>query len=75
MCANVYALKTLLLNISCSFIAYGTYKAGYMASSVACGWAGAVFDHLGMSSEVILIGRKTPKIFKCDGLTDGPTER
>ena len=26
-------------------------KAGYTATPVACGWAGAVFGHLGRSSE------------------------
>ena len=33
----------------------GRNKAGYTATPVACGWAGAIFeslDHLGRSSEV-----------------------
>ena len=51
-------------------------KAGYTASPVACGWAGAVFElleHLGRNSEAK--DRKNPKKVKCDGLTDGPTDR
>ena len=54
-------------------------KAGYTATPVACGWAGAVFElleHLGRSSEAK--DRKNIKKVKwgpTDGLTDGPTNR
>ena len=49
-------------------------KAGYTATPVACGWAGAdlrSLDHLGRSSEAK--DRKNPKKVKCDGRTDGRT--
>ena len=50
-------------------------KAGYTATSVACGWAGAVIElleHLGKSDEAK--ERKNIKKVKW-GPTDGPTDR
>ena len=51
-------------------------KAGYPATPVACGWAGAIIEHLGRSSKA-----KNPinaEKVKCDGRTDrrtdGPTD-
>ena len=49
-------------------------KAGYTATSVACGWAGAVFEllkHLARSTEAK--DRKNIKIVKW-GPTDRPTD-
>ena len=54
-------------------------KAGYTATPVACGWAGAVIElleHLGRSSEAK--DRKNIKKVKwgpTDRRTDGPTDR
>ena len=50
-------------------------KAGYTATSVACGWAGAVIElleHLGKSGEAK--DRKNIKKVKW-GQTDQPTDR
>ena len=50
-------------------------KAGYTATPVACGWAGAIIEvtnHLGRSSEAK--NCKNPKKVKCAGPTDGRTD-
>ena len=50
-------------------------KAGYTATEVVCGWAGAIFeslDHLGRSSEAK--DHKNPKKVEYDGWTNGQTD-
>ena len=68
---NCEALKTLedaysLIN-----------KAGYTATLVACGWAGAVLDKVTRASgqEQCSKSSKTPKKLKGDQPTDKPTDR
>ena len=52
-------------------------KAGYTATLVACGWAGAVFElleHLGRSSEAKDRKKKKVKWGPTDRPTDQPTD-
>ena len=53
-------------------------KAGYTATLVACGWAGAIFEVL-WSLWQEQWGHRTQKKqtekVKCDGRTDGPTDK
>ena len=59
---HMYILITKLILLIIMFCACNDNqnKAGYAATPVACGWAGAVFEN--------------PKKVKCDRWTDGRTK-
>ena len=51
-------------------------KANYTATPVACGWAGAIIEVTrSFGQEQWGLNGKNPKKVKCDGRTNGPTNR
>ena len=51
-------------------------KAGYTATPVACGWAEAVIEVTRLFGQEQWSQKpQKPKKEKCDGRTDGPTDR
>ena len=61
-----------------SFGRKGIYKAGFTASKVACGWAGAVMEHVNSNIWAGAVMQKTPKnavnAEKGNRVTDYPTD-
>ena len=71
-----FALYKVERNDSVSSASPNKNKANYMATPVACGWAGAVIKVTrSFGQEQWGLNRKNPKKVKCDGRTNGPTNR
>ena len=62
-----------------SFGRKGIYKAGFTATKVACGWAGAVMEHANSNIWAGAVMQKTPKnavnAEKGNGVTDYPIDQ